>query len=212
VSLLLGALTVPPPASAVRQAPAWQVDTARSTLVVKLKKAGLLRFLGHEHGIVPGSWSAIVHFDADDLAASSIVVEVAAAELVIDSERARELAGLDPNGPSPDERTQIHADMLSADYLDVAAFPLIRFESSTLRRRSEGTLHISGTLALHGVKRAIELDADLEPDGTGYAVRGAFTIKQRDFGIEPASIAGVVKVADEVEIRFEIFAAPPAGD
>jgi polyisoprenoid-binding protein YceI len=181
---------------------------ARSTLVVKLKKAGLLRFLGHEHGIVPGAWSAVVQFDADDLAGSSITVEIAAPELVIDSDSARQLAGVDPDGPNLEERAQIQADMLSADYLDAESFPLIRFESSALRRRSEETLHISGTLSLHGVSREVELDADLAPDGAGLVVRGEFTIAQRDFGIEPASIGGVVKVADEVEVRFEIFAAP----
>lgn len=46
------------------------VDYERSMLVAKTGKAGLLRFLGHEHGIVPGSWSAQVRFDPEDLAGS----------------------------------------------------------------------------------------------------------------------------------------------
>ncbi|MGD8331911.1 MAG: YceI family protein [Acidobacteriota bacterium] len=189
-------------------APKWRVDTERSTLVVKLKKAGLMRFLGHEHGIVPGAWSADVRFDPDDLDASRIVVEVATPELVIDSERARRLAGVDPDGPNEEERTQIHADMLSARYLDAETFPLIRFESTSLRRRGDSTLRIRGSLSVHGETRPVELDAELQPDGEGYVMRGAFAIEQRDFGIEPASIGGVVKVANEVEIRFEIFAGP----
>ena len=39
-------------------------------------------------------------------------------------------------------------------------------------------------------------------------MRGGFEIEQRDFGMEPVSIGGVVKVADEVGIAFEVFAAP----
>ena len=55
-----------------------EVDYARSYIVVKAKKAGLLRFLGHEHGVVPGAWSASVVFDEQDLEASAISVEVSA--------------------------------------------------------------------------------------------------------------------------------------
>jgi hypothetical protein len=39
-------------------------------------------------------------------------------------------------------------------------------------------------------------------------MRGGFEIEQRDFGVEPVSIGGVVKVADGVDIAFEVFAAP----
>jgi hypothetical protein len=39
-------------------------------------------------------------------------------------------------------------------------------------------------------------------------MRCGFEIEQRDFGVEPVSIGGVVKVADGVDIAFEVFAAP----
>ena len=42
---------------AVRQ---QRVDYDRSTIVAVLHKAGLLRFLGHEHGILVNDWSAEV--------------------------------------------------------------------------------------------------------------------------------------------------------
>jgi polyisoprenoid-binding protein YceI len=184
------------------------IDYERSMLVAKTGKAGLLRFLGHEHGIVPGSWSAQVRFDPEDLAGSSIAVEVDAGELVIDSERARRLAGIDPGGPDEKETAEIQADMLSAKVLDVAAFPQIRFRSSSLRRDSPSSLHVEGRLEIHGVEREVAFDADLEPDGEGWVMRGGFEIGQRDFGMEPVSIGGVVKVADEVGIAFEVFATP----
>ena len=38
--------------------------------------------------------------------------------------------------------------------------------------------------------------------------RGTVTLKQRDFGIEPISIAGgTVKVKDELKVQFEIVPA-----
>lgn len=187
-------------------APSLEVDYDRSVLVAKLKKGGFLRFLGHEHGIVADSWTAEVRYDPDDLAASSITVEVETGSLVIDSEEARRLAGVDPDGPGADDVREIRADMLSDEQLDAAAFPQIRFESSALERRSRDELRIDGTLTLHGISRELGIDATIEPLDDGYMVRGDFEIEQRDFGIEPVSIGGVVNVANEVEIRFEVYA------
>ena len=187
-----------------------EVDYARSHIVVKAKKAGLLRFLGHEHGVVPGAWSASVVFDEQDLEASAISVEVSARELLIDTAEARALAGVDPDGPSDAEVADIRATMLSDQQLDAEQFPLIRFESSRLRRRGDGRLRLDGELTIHGILREVEIEADLESRDGGYVLRGGFEIKLRDFGIEPVSIGGVVKVANDLEIKFEIYAAPAA--
>jgi len=195
------------------QAPALRVDPERSVLVARLKRAGLMRFLGHEHGIVPGSWSAEVRFDPDDLAGSRFAVEIPVAELIIDSADARRLADVDPDGPDSEERGEIRADMLSGKVLDGETFPIISFESRQLTMRSGNRLQIAGTLTLHGVSRDAEVDATLLRDGPGYLLQGRFEIGLRDFGIEPVSVAGgMVKVADEVEIRFDVYAANGARD
>lgn len=184
------------------------VDYARSHIVVKAKKAGLLRFLGHEHGVVPGAWSASIVFDEQNLEASAISVEVLALELLVDTAEARALAGVNPDGPNDEDVVEIRAKMLSDEQLDAEQFPLIRFESSRVRLRNEGRLQLEGTLTIHGISREIEIDADLESRDGGYVLRGGFEIKLRDFGIEPVSIGGVVKVANDLEISFEIYAAP----
>lgn len=185
-----------------------EVDYARSHIVAKAKKGGLLRFLGHEHGIVPGAWSAAVVFDERDPEAARITVEVTALELVVDTAEARALAGVDPDGPNDEDVAKIRAKMLSDEQLDVERFPLIRFESSRVRLRDDGRLRLDGKLTIHGISREVEIDADLERRGGGYVLRGGFQIKLRDFGIEPVSIGGVVKVANDLEISFEIYAAP----
>lgn len=184
------------------------VDYARSHIVVKAKKAGLLRFLGHEHGVVPGAWSASIVFDEQNLEASAISVEVLVLELLVDTAEARALAGVNPDGPNDEDVVEIRAKMLSDEQLDAEQFPLIRFESSRVRLRNEGRLQLEGTLTIHGISREVEIDADLESRDGGYVLRGGFEIKLRDFGIEPVSIGGVVKVANDLEISFEIYAAP----
>lgn len=204
----VGPVATAAPGAPPAQAQQLVVDYQRSTLVAKTGRAGLLRFLGHEHGVVPGAWSAQVRFDPEDLAGSSIAVEVAASELVIDSERALRLAGIDGDGPDEEETAQIQVDMLSAKVLDVASFPRIRFRSSSLRLDSPSSLHVEGSLEIHGVERGVAFDAELEPDGEGWLMRGGFEIEQSSFGMEPVSIGGVVKVADELDITFEVRATP----
>jgi len=58
-------------------------------------------------------------------------------------------------------------------------------------------------LSLHGVTKAVSL--------TGKQTAGSYTthtvLKQTDFGIKPLSIGGgIIKVRNEVEIDFQIFA------
>ena len=61
-----------------------------------------------------------------------------------------------------------------------------------------------GDLTLHGTSRPLTLVV-VRRDGR---CRGTVSIRQRDFGIQPISIAGgTVKVKDEVHIDFDIVDA-----
>ncbi|MCH7824393.1 MAG: YceI family protein [Acidobacteria bacterium] len=186
---------------------AYDVDYERSTIVAKLKKGGLLRFLAHEHGVVPGEWSAEVVFDPGDSRRSRIVVQIEAASLIIDTPAARELAAVDPDGPNDEDLAKIRAKMLSDEQLDVVAFPAIRFETTRLRLVDD-RLELYGELTIHGVTREVDVETQLRLEGDAWVVRGSLTIEQKDFGIEPVSIGGVVKVANAIEITFEIYAVP----
>jgi len=60
----------------------------------------------------------------------------------------------------------------------------------------------TGRLSLHGVTRQIAVDVRSENG----RFLGTCTLKQRDFGITPITVAGgTVKVKDELEIEFDIL-------
>ena len=60
---------------------------------------------------------------------------------------------------------------------------------------------MTGELTIHGATRTVMFTAARQ----GEHYRGTTTIKQRDFGIDPISIAGgTVKVKDEVKVTFDI--------
>ena len=88
--------------------------------------------------------------------------------------------------------------------LDVERFPEIAFESSGVEPSGEDHWRVRGDLSLHGKKAPVIVDIGLQ-DGH---YRGSATLKQKDFGIRPVSIAGgSVKVKDEVKVDFDIVLA-----
>ena len=71
---------------------------------------------------------------------------------------------------------------------------------------------IHGTLTLHGVTRPITLPARVALDRDTVEATGTFVVKQTDFGIRPISKAGVVKVKDELDVRWRLVARRAHGD
>jgi polyisoprenoid-binding protein YceI len=90
--------------------------------------------------------------------------------------------------------------MLGPNVLDVAHFPQIRFQSTTVTRTAAGW-NVSGQLTLHGETHPIVVA--VTTDRGRY--RGTASFKQTAFGMQPVSVAGgAVKVKDEVSIDFDI--------
>ena len=72
-------------------------------------------------------------------------------------------------------------------------------------------LDVTGDLTLHGATRPLSSHLVVEVQGRRLVARGTATLKQTDFGIEPVSVAGVVKVKNELALDIEIVAiAAPA--
>ncbi len=164
------------------------MDTERSTLTVRVFKAGLFSFAAHNHEI-----------RAPITSGSLTESEAPAVELSAD---ARQLQVLDPQ-LSADKRAEVQKTMHSAEVLDSQQFPEIRFRSTSVEKAGEGNWTVRGQLTLHGQTQPVLVSVT----GSGGHYRGSCTFKQRTFGIQPVSIAGgTIKVKDEVKIEFEIFA------
>jgi hypothetical protein len=183
---------------------AYELDAGESWLVVVTHRSGLLSFLGHEHAIVPSEWSADLCLAEPVPTGAGGTLDIPTAALVIDSDSARALAGLG-GGPDADKVRELQDKMLDAEHLDAQGFPRIRLEARAQQAADGGTTVARVDLTLHGVTRELEAPVAIEADGEGrLLLSGELRIRQRDFGIEPESIAGVVKVADPVVVRFRI--------
>jgi polyisoprenoid-binding protein YceI len=169
--------------------PAQEIDTEKSTMTVRVFKAGLFSAFGHDHEI-----SAPVRQGSVNESDRSV-------ELVVD---ARQMRVMDKD-VSEKDRAEIQETMLGSKVLDTAQFPEIRFHSTSAERGGEGRWTVHGDLTLRGKTRPVKVEVD-EQSGR---YRGSAELKQRDFGIEPVSVGGgTVKVKDEVRVQFEIVAKP----
>jgi hypothetical protein len=75
--------------------------------------------------------------------------------------------------------------------------------------QQESPLPARATLSLHGVTRERVVPVTVEPLAEGgLRIAGIVTVRQSDFGIEPESIVGVVKVSDQVDLHFLLVAFP----
>src|SRR5437879_5794363 len=100
----------------------------------------------------------------------------------------------------------------SADFFDVAKYPLITFKSSHFEKAADGRLLAIGNLTIHGVTRPVTLTVDsIAPPSkalSGNTVRGASAtgkLFRKDFGLvwNKTLDTGGVAVGGEVEVTID---------
>ena len=180
-AIALGILLVTPTLAQDRS-----IDTAHSSLKVRVFKSGLFSALAHDHEI-----------EAPIAAGSVRMGDNPSVTLAV---HARELRVLDPDA-SANSRADVQKTMEGSDVLDVERFPEISFQSTEIQKKGEQHWTVRGNLTLHGRNSPVDVDVVLRDDH----FEGSAQLKQHDFGMTPVSIAGgTVKVKDEVRIEFTI--------
>jgi len=181
----------------------YAVDAASSHVRIHLARAGLMKFLGHDHEIeAPIASGSVLVVDLDP-ARSSV-------ELRFESARISVVPGSEP----ADDIPKVEERMRGPEVLDVARYPDVTFRSAAIRpQRTEGArllVAVSGILTLRGRDFPVEIPLDVASDASGITAHGGWAPSLRSLGIEPPSVAGVVKVADRFRIDFEIRASATA--
>ena len=161
-----------------------------SAVTIHVFKAGLFSGLAHNHVVLAPIGGASIDPDARK-------VEVSFAT--------KDMSVIDPD-VSDKDRAEIQSTMLGPKVLDAAKYPEVRFTSSHIEQASPEHYRVTGTLDLHGKQKELSF----EVAGTPEHYHGAARLKQTDFGIEPVSLfGGTVKVKDELELEFDMYAPIP---
>ena len=158
--------------SAVSVAPAhaaavgYVVDPVHSSVIFRVQhfKAG---FTYGRFDKFSGSFT----IDEAKPEASSVKIEV-------------DVASIDTNNKQRD------ADLLTPDYLDVAAFPTIKFESTAVKKVAEGQLEVTGNVTLHGVTKSVSVvmtktgEADDKWGDHRLGFEGTLTVLRSAYGMD----------------------------
>lgn len=190
-------------------APGWseprvyEVDAAHSVVTIRVGKAGLFKFAGHEHEVLAPTLKGEVRADREHLDRSSVVLRFEAAALRVSGK-----------GEPAEDVPKVQAAMRGSQVLEVERFPEITFHSATVAGRATRAgfyeLTLSGELTLHGVKASLSVPVRVEMTDERLTATGALALRQTAFGLTPISVAGVVKVKDELSVTFTIVAVHSA--
>jgi polyisoprenoid-binding protein YceI len=113
---------------------------------------------------------------------------------------ARALRVLDSD-VSDKDREKVQSTMVGPKVLDSSQFNEIHFRSAKATRNNENRWTVRGDLTLHGQTHPLTVEVERQ-DGR---YRGSARLRQSEFGITPATVAGgTIKVKDEVRVEFEI--------
>lgn len=162
----------------------------QSAITIKVSKSGLFSGFAHDHIVV----APIAHADVDPQRLSAEITVIT-----------KEMKVTDPE-VSDKDRAEIQSTMLGPKVLDQEKYPEIHFKSTRIEQTSPQHYRVTGVLELHGTKQEMAFDVVM----TGDHYHGVTKLKQSDFGIKPISLfGGSVKVKDQLELEFDVYATPP---
>lgn len=176
------------------KAKTWKIDTAHSGINFSVRHMVFAKVRGRF-----GAWSGKIALDPADPTRLAVEVEIDA-------------ASIDTGVADRDKHLR------SADFLDVEAFPKLRFESREVEKVGDTRYRIHGELTIRDVTREVVLDAEYggqakDPWGNQRAAFTASTSVDRgDFGLRwnQALEAGGVLVGERVDIELEVQAVEAA--
>ena len=188
-------------AAAWAEGKTYRIDPQKSEVRVHVGKSGMFSFAGHEHQVLAPEFEGEIQVDQEHLSASSVKVAFVAKGLKVEEK-----------GEGEGDAPKVQAAMDGPGVLDIAQFPEIRFSSESVSGKEgpSGTydLSLSGTLSLHGIQKAVSLPVKVVLAEGVLTASGHASLRQTSFKMSPVSVAGVVKVKDEVGIDFVIVARP----
>lgn len=130
-----------------------------------------------------------------------------------------EYAGSTPVGVSFDidlnslqtDDEKLTAHLKTADFFDVAKYPMATFTATSLTPAGGGTYQLQGTLDLHGVQKGVTIPVRTEQTAEGVHTTSEFTINRQDWGIAYKGMPDDL-IKDEVLIKLDLWFPPaPAG-
>jgi polyisoprenoid-binding protein YceI len=181
------------------------VDPQASEIRLLVYRDGPLARFGHNHVVVGRVQGEIRAGDA--ATSSGFRLEIPVESLAVDPPAARAEEGEEfAASVSDPARRGTRENMLGADVLDAANYPLIRIESVALAGPRWAPA-VTARVTLRGKARDLRFPAAVVQQGDQVVVIASFTISQSEFGIKPfAALNGGLRVRDALDVRIRVVA------
>ena len=167
----------------------WNLDAAHSVAEFKVKHMMISNVKGQFTKL-----TGALKFDDQDITKSSVEASIDAASIHTGD-------------------AQRDAHLKSADFFDVEKFPTLNFKSTTIARKSDDELAVTGDLTIHGVTRKVVFTVEgptpaaKDPWGsTRLGLSASTKINRKDYGLSwnAALETGGILVGEEVTITLEV--------
>jgi polyisoprenoid-binding protein YceI len=167
----------------------WNIDPVHSVAEFKVKHM----MISHVKGQFTGIKGVLTHNESDPTKSQI--------EATIDA------ASITTRDPQRDEHLK------SAEFFDVAKFPVLTFKSTRITRAGDGEHAVAGDLTIHGVTRNVVFNVEgptapgKDPWGnTRIGLSATTKINRKDFGLHwnaPLETGGVL-VGEEVTLTLDV--------
>ncbi len=181
------------------------VPTA-SQIVVLVRRASVLRRLGHNHIVSTTNLVGSVYRPAS-LDEGRIEFTLAVADFRIDDPALRAAEGEDfASVPTERDIEGTRRNMLGRKLLDSANYPAVQVLGTELGQTKDGwTIQITLTVKDAVLVKRVPLQLELGPDQI--RAEGTLQLTHKELGLKPFSVMlGALRVADGLEVRFSILA------
>ena len=191
----------------VQDAAVYEILPEQSRIFIRVGRAGLMKAAGHDHVVTSEAIEGIV-LVSDDPALSRADLRIALQELIVDRAEDRERFRLKPEVSESSiagTKENMHKHVLVTD-----AFPVADV-SARFSGGDESTLVVSITLKETTSNYIVPVDLIIESDTL--RISGSMSITHEGLGLKPfRAVGGLLRVAEELQIEFEIVATRSVED
>jgi polyisoprenoid-binding protein YceI len=175
----------------------FDIGPVNGSILVRTGRRGIGSRAGHDLTIEATRWSGRVEVEAQDPLAGRVEVHVDPGGLRVREGR----GGVKPltDGDRREIEATIAERVLPATESRQLAFHVDRASVG------DGRLRLAGELTVGRLTRPTSVEVRLERREDAWHASGVLQIRQTDFGIKPfTGFMGALKVADEVEVEFDV--------
>ncbi len=99
-------------------------------------------------------------------------------------------------------------EVVGANWFNLKQFPTATFKSSAIKPLGGNKFELRGPLTIKGTTKEVVAPVTFKQDGVNGVFDGAFTLKRLDYKIGAGEWGDTSTVANEIQIKFHIVAAP----